>query len=883
MHSYFSRADKFYMFIFLIAVGAMAQRLPGGVGPLHYAMTLTPDLKAATFTGDETIDVVLSKPTSTITLNAAFINFMFVTANGETAKVTLNPDKEQATFSFPSTLTAGNVQLHILYSGFLSSDLRGFYISKTKKRNYAVTMFEPTDARRAFPSFDEPAMKARFDISLVVDAGDTAISNTNIVSDTAGPVAGKHTLRFAETPRMSTYLVALLVGDFKCLSGQSDGVPVRVCATPDKVRLGAYALDLAEHTLHYYDEYFGIKYPMPKLDMISLPDFEAGAMENFGAITYRETSLLLDEKTATLADKKNVTTSVTHEMAHQWFGDMVTMQWWDNLWLNEGFATWMETKAAAKWRPQWKFEVDEAETLDEALNFDARPTTHPIRMPSETRGEINEQFDGIAYGKAGSVLAMVEQYVGPEKFRQGVQKYLNAHLYGNATAEDFWNAQTAVSGKAVNKIIKSFVLQPGVPLLTFDEKGKGKVEVAQERFYVARKDTSTSPQALQQKWIVPVCFLDTNKQPTCYLLKGEQKKFKLPPGAAMLYSNAGARGYYRSNYSAGVYAKIVANAETQLTPAERIGLIGDEWALMRSGRSTASNYMDLVNALSHDPSPAVLRNALIGETVISDRIATDDEQDALSAWEREVFTPIYKSLPSATTNDSQDVVEMRAELFSLLGEASEDTVVDEARNIAEKYMADPTSVESSLGQAAMSIMINNADASSGDVALYDKLLKVSQTASDPNVQSQALLWLAEFKDPALVERTLEYVASGKVRNQDSWYLLVAEMDSRDSRDQAWTYMTKHWDKIAAQLTESSAADVVESAGGFCTEEKRTEVMDFFVEHKVNAADRAMKSAVDNITGCILLRNTQEPSLHDWLVVHHYLATAGVAAKSLSTQ
>ena len=398
----------------------------------------------------------------------------------ETAKVSLDPQKEQATFQFAQTLPAGGVSLKISYRGILNDELRGFYLSRTARRNYAVTQFEPTDARRAFPSFDEPAFKATFDVTLVVAKGDTAISNTNIVSDTSGPAAGEHTIRFARTPKMSTYLVAFLVGDFACLSGESDGVPIRVCATPDKVKLGAFALSGAEFFLHYYDTYFGIKYPMPKLDMIALPDFEAGAMENFGAITYRETALLVDPATASVASQKLVAIDVAHEMAHQWFGDMVTMNWWDNIWLNEGFATWMEHKPVALWKPEWKIPEEVASDLNVTLNLDAEKVTRAIRAKADTPAEINEMFDGISYGKAGAVLRMVENYVGEETFRKGVHAYLEAHLYANATAEDFWNAQTEVSHKPVDKIMASLVEQPGEPLLTFGAVRSGKVPVTAE-------------------------------------------------------------------------------------------------------------------------------------------------------------------------------------------------------------------------------------------------------------------------------------------------------------------------------------------------------------------------------------------------------------------
>ncbi len=444
---------------------ARAQRLPTTVIPTHYNLKFAPDLKAATFTGDESIDVNIAAPTKSITLNAIEINFESVTIipNGpeQTGTVSLDADKQQATFAFPNTIPAGNATIKIHYTGILNNELRGFYLSKTARRNYAVTQFEATDARRAFPCFDEPAFKATFDISLVIDAADTAISNTAIAADTPGPGTGKHTLVFGTTPKMSTYLVAFLVGDFQCTSGRQDNVDIRVCATPDKVALTPFALDVAGFALRYYDDYFGIHYPLKKLDLIGVPDFEAGAMENFGAITFRETDLLVDPRTASIAAQRNAALDVTHEMAHQWFGDLVTMQWWDNVWLNEGFATWMENKPVAAMHPEWNIPEVVAGDEQDTLNIDAQPTTRAIRAKADTPEEIDQMFDGIAYGKASDVLLMVENYLGEETFRKGVHAYLSAHEYGNATAEDFWNAQSATSHKPVDKIMESFVAQQG--------------------------------------------------------------------------------------------------------------------------------------------------------------------------------------------------------------------------------------------------------------------------------------------------------------------------------------------------------------------------------------------------------------------------------------
>src|SRR5437660_2047690 len=424
------------LFVTLAAsVSLHGQRLPAGVVPEHYQLTFTPNLKDATFSGDETIDVRVLKPTTIITLNSAEIKFASSTveSHGETlnAKVTTDDDREQANIIAPRTIAAGPARLHIVFTGILNDKLRGFYLSQTPKRRYAVTQFEPTDARRAFPCFDEPDKKATFDITLVIDKGDTAISNEKIASDTPGPGEDKHTLKFSTTKKLSTYLIAMLVGDFQCVDGSADDIPIRACATPDKKDQGKFALEAAQYDMHYYNDYFSIKYPFGKLDLIAVPDFEAGAMENAGAITYRESEMLLDPKIATVDNYELVASVVAHEMAHQWFGDLVTMKWWDDLWLNEGFATWMETKPVAAWKPEWHAELNEVGGQlgqNSAMTADGLKSIPPIRQRVETAAEIAEQFTpSIAYAKTAAVLRMIENYVGPQTFRAGVNEYLKQH------------------------------------------------------------------------------------------------------------------------------------------------------------------------------------------------------------------------------------------------------------------------------------------------------------------------------------------------------------------------------------------------------------------------------------------------------------------------
>jgi aminopeptidase N len=843
----------------LAAATAQAQRLPKTALPQHYSLTLTPDLKTATFTGSESIDVTLAEPTSAITLNARDLTFKSVKieADGkdQTATVSLDKEKEQATFTVPHQVPAGKATLNIEYSGILNSELRGFYLSKTAKRNYAVTQFESTDARRAFPSFDEPAFKATFDVTLIVDKGDTAISNGPITSDTPGPGPDKHTLKFLTTPKMSTYLVAFLVGDFKCTSGSQDGVAIRSCSTPDKVSLTPYSVDVAKYVLHYYNNYFGIPYPLKKLDLIALPDFEAGAMENFGAITYRETALLIDPKTASFNAKREVALVIAHEMAHQWFGDLVTMQWWDNVWLNEGFATWMENKPVAAMHPEWNIDQMVAANMNSTLNLDAQPTTRPIRASANTPSEIEQMFDGISYGKASDVLLSVENYLSPEVFRQGVHNYLAAHLYGNATAEDFWNAQTATSHKPVDKIMDSLISQAGVPLLTFGQPSNGRVSVTQHRFFLSPSIHADGG----EKWTIPVCFKTADNKQDCELLAPDATSLNVPQ-SPVFFANAGGKGYYRVAYAPADYAALASHVESTLTPTERISLIGDEWARVQADKSTVGDYLNLVSSIKADSSAEVISTALQGLKAIDSKVAsTPQEKDNLDAWIRQTFASEYAKLGPSSPTDSSDKKQLRALLFAALGDAKDQQVLTRAREFAAKYLNNPHSVDPNLAQTALQITARN-----GDAALFDQLQKIAETSKNPEIQTGALRLLATFENPELAQRALEYAVSGKVRNQDAALQLAISLESEKNRDLAWKFIQDHWSEVKKEFTPEMGSILVSATSSFCSESARNDVSQFFDTHKVPDTDQALRHAIERINGCIELRDHQEPKLKAWL-------------------
>jgi aminopeptidase N/puromycin-sensitive aminopeptidase len=773
------------------------------------------------------------------------------------ARVTTDDDREQANMIAPRAVAAGPARLHIVFTGILNNKLRGFYLSETAKRRYAVTQFESTDARRAFPCFDEPDKKATFDITLVVDKGDTAISNERVASDTPGPGDDKHTLKFATTKKLSTYLVALLVGDFQCVSGSSDGIPIRVCATPDKTDQGKFALEAAEYIMHYYNDYFGIKYPFGKLDLIAIPDFEAGAMENAGAITYRESYILLDPKVANVDNYESVAAVAAHEMAHQWFGDLVTMKWWDNLWLNEGFATWLESKPVAKWKPEWNEPLSEVAETTKTLNLDALKNTRPIRQKAETPAEINELFDGIAYGKAAAVLRMVEHYVDPELFRKGVHNYLLAHSYGNATAEDFWNAITQASGKPADKIMSSFIVQPGVPLLHASQESDGQLSILQERFFNDRQLLGTS----QQVWTVPVCWksVSAESMSSCFLLQGRGQETKASANVP-IFANADGHGYYRTEYEPALREKLTKNLQTGLSPADRISMLSDEWALMRVGRISISNYLDLISQLKGERLRQVWKEVLENLAYVDDKLISPDDRESFRQLVRSILRPTYDSL--AGTQDAEEKA-LRADLFDVLGVVGRDpAAIAEARQLAQKALDDPASVDPLLIRPALEI-----SATQGDEALYAQIVQKLKGSGDQVMRGRYMRALAHFEKPELTRQALALGVSEAIRNQDSTEYVSSFLRNPYTRAEAWKFVQNHWPEVEKTFTTSSGSALVYSAGSFCDADAASNVSVFFKVHTVPATERTLRQSVERINACADLKKMQGTNLQGWLATH----------------
>jgi aminopeptidase N len=849
----------------LTALPASAQRLPTIVTPSHYDLAFVVDLAREKFDGTETIHVQVGEPTSKVVLNAFEIQFHEVTigagAAAQVAAVALDEAAQTATLTVPKPLAKGATEIHAKFSGVLNTQLRGFYISKTKLRKYAVTQFESTDARRAFPCFDEPAFKATFAVTLTIDRGDTAISNGKVLSDVPGPANTQHTMKFSTTAKMSSYLVAMTVGDFTCLDGAADSIPIRICATPDKHGLTRIALESAEQVLRFYNSYYAIKYPFGKLDVVAVPDFAAGAMENTGAIFYRETDLLAESKSASVGTKKKIASILAHEMAHQWFGDLVTMQWWDDIWLNEGFATWMANKPLAVAHPEWSIDVDEADENRTALGLDSLKSTRPIHADVSTPAQIDEAFDAIAYQKGAAVLRMVESYVGADTFKKGINAYLQAHAYGNATSEDFAKAIAGASGKPVERILPTFVNQPGVPLIDVSiacANNQTTITLKQQRFVI---DASKPEPA---RWQIPVCVkVPGGAATTCDVMTEQSQTLSIAGAcASWVFANAGGHGYYRTAYPPDMLRALAPRVETDLSAPERLLLLDDEWALVRAGRHTAGDYLTLAAGYGREHTSGVMEEVARRLAAIHDDLTTAETAPRLEAFVRSLLRPSFDEVGfTAAAADTDERRSLRAVLIGALGTDGEDPdVIAKARAALDRSLGGGPALEPTVAGA-----IVTAAAAHGDAKLFDALAAAADRATSPEEQYRYLFALAKFRDPALIERALERSLSPQLRSQDTAIYLARFFPNQHAQGRAWAFVRDHWAALEPKVTIALGdVNLIRSLGAICDAQMRDQVAQFFAAHPLPGAARTLTQTIEQINNCIALRSSQTPSVAAWL-------------------
>ncbi|MGH9579623.1 MAG: M1 family metallopeptidase, partial [Terriglobales bacterium] len=526
-----------------------------------------------------------------------------------------------------------------------------------------------------------------------------------------------------------------------------------------------------------------------------------------------------------------------------WFGDLVTMEWWDDIWLNEGFATWATNKPLRQWRPEWNREMNDVQSTAAALARDSLANSRPVRKQAETPSEITELFDGVAYGKAASVLRMVETYVGEEDFRRGVETYLKKFSWGNASAEDFWNTVAQVSGKPVDRIMKRYVDQPGAPLVSIEtscRKGNTVVTASQQRFYY---DSERLAEGSGELWQVPVCMKTPEGVERCELLTLARQEFSLPGCSGWVLANAGASGYYRTAYGANAREHIRRDSQKTLTPGERLLLLNDEWALMRAGRRSIGDYLALLDGFRGERMRAIVLEFTGRVEYIGDYLVEGSDRAAFEAWVSALLRPAAQELGwQPASGESDEVRSLRAIVLYTLGYSGRDAeVLAQARALAHRYLDDPKSVDATLADTALKLA-----ASDGDAALYEKFLGRMEQAGEPEERERFMDAMTKFRDPALVKRSLEYAVSGRMRNQDAPLFLADLMENVPSQDVAWTFVKSNWTQVQATFTPASGAYLVGATSYFCDAGSRDQAAQFFADHPVQASERTLRRAQETI-------------------------------------
>ena len=827
-----------------------SHRLPTTVIPERYEIRLTPDLSTWTFSGEEKVSLQVHEPVREIVLNAAELEFRDVSLKLQNGTVLpgrsqLDDENEQAKLSFPEAVPAGRCELQISFSGILNDKLHGFYRSTYKDANgqekpLASTQFESTDARRAFPCWDEPAFKAVFQVSLIVDEKLTAISNARVLRETVLPGTGKKEVVFADSIKMSTYLVAFIVGEFEATEPVMVGdAPLRVLAVPEKKHLANFALDIGKSSLEYFSRYYGIPYPGDKLDLIAIPDFASGAMENLGAITFRETALLVDSKKATRAELERVADVVSHENAHMWFGDLVTMKWWNGLWLNEAFATFMEMLAVDAWKPEWRrwdsFTVSRAA----AMQVDGLKSTRPIEFPVERPEEAAGMFDVLTYEKGASVLRMLEQYLGAESFRDGIRLYLGRHQYGNAETTDLWDALEDSTKQPVRALMDSWIFQPGYPIISVKKDGP-TICLTQQIF---RYLSGGSDQ--DRKWHVPIFLCASTKfseVTRTMLLTEREQRIELADEVEWAVVNAGGHGFYRVRYGSDLIDALKRDLQNRLSAVERFGLVNDSWAATLAGLTSLIDYLGLINLLREEGDLNVW-TTVIGSSHHIHRILDDEQCASLEKQLRALFSPVIERFGWAPRKDESELEsQLRGELIAALGTVGEDKACQQrARELYAQYEKTPDSVDRNLIPALVSIV-----AHTGGATEYEKFYSKFKTAQTPQEETRYLFALANFRLPDLIERTLDLTINGEVRTQNSPYLMRGILLNKRARERAWSFMKTHWDEMLRQYPDNSIPRMCEGIIGLVTAKLERDVREFFTQHPVKQGNKQIEQHLERL-------------------------------------
>ncbi|KAL8166503.1 hypothetical protein V2J09_008002 [Rumex salicifolius] len=828
-------------------------RLPQFSVPKRYDVNLKPDLVACKFAGDVSIDVDIVSPTKFLVLNAAdldvdsnSVSFTSRSASQEVRALGIGFVKEDEILvvEFADELPMGVGVLKIRFEGILNDQMKGFYRSvyeiTGEKRNMAVTQFEATDARRCFPCWDEPAAKAKFKLTLVVPNEVIALSNMPVIEEKQE--GSCKTVYFEETPIMSTYLVAVVIGLFDYLEDHTnDGVKVRVYCQVDKASQGKFALDVAVKTLELYKNYFAVPYPLPKLDMVAIPDFAAGAMENYGLVTYRETALLYDEKHSAAANKQRVAIVVAHELAHQWFGNLVTMEWWTHLWLNEGFATWVSYLAIDGLFPEWKIWTQFLDQTTQGLRLDGLAESHPIEVDINHASEVDEIFDAISYMKGASVIRMLQSYIGAECFQRALASYIKKHAYSNAKTEDLWDAIEKESGEPVTQLMTSWTKQMGYPVLSAKMNDQ-KLEFEQSQFLL-------SGSAGDGQWIVPItlcCSSYDSRQN--FLLKSKSECIDVGE-SSWIKVNVDQTGFYRVKYDDKLAAKLRSAIENnQLTPTDRFGVLDDTFALCTAGQLPMSSLLTLMHSYAREVDYTVLSN-LIDISYKVSRIVADAAPQIIDNV-KQFFTILFQ-YPAAKLGwepkqgESHLDAMLRGELLNALADLGDESTIDEAIKRFNVFLDDRNSVLLPPDVRKASYVAIMRKVTKTNRSGYEALLRVYRETELSQEKGRILGSLASCPDPEIVLEVLNFLLSSEVRSQDAIFGLAV---CKEGRETAWKWLTVNWDHITTVWGSGYLLNRFVSAivSPFSSVEKAKEIEAFFANRSLPAITRTLKQSLERV-------------------------------------
>jgi puromycin-sensitive aminopeptidase len=842
-------------------------RLPAEVRPTRYDAALSVDLAAHRFTGRLRVGLALAGPAAELVLHVADLDVAraVLQRDGRTVEPVerrLAPASETLVLRFDPPVPAGAATLELAFAGAITDGLRGFYRAGP---GLAATQFEAADARRVFPCLDEPGFKAPWSLEVEAPAGVAVLSNGAVVKE---EVRGdRRRLTFAETPPLPTYLVAVVAGGLDALPPTTvRGVPVRTWATPEKLALTGFGQDVAVEVLPRLEDYFGVPYAFGKLDQVGLPEFEAGAMENAGLVTYREVALLLDPATASLAQKKRVAGVITHELAHQWFGNWVTMSWWDDLWLNEAFATWMAFKIVDAWNPGWRVWMEFDQGKAQALQLDALRSTHPIRAEIHSVAEAGEAFDLITYEKGGAVLRMIEGYLGEARFRDGIRLYMRRHARANAVAGDLWGALAEASKEPVLELANAWIRQPGFPLVSVERAGAGgrALRLSQRRFFSDPGDAGEAT-----VWPVPLVLrvgrggaVEEHR----VLLGAATAEVTLPgegePDFVCL--NALASGFYRVAYDQASLAALVRNVGA-LAPAERIQLLSDEWALVRSGQRDMGAFLDLCRGYRDEADYAVLDELLGRLAAVEHRLVADVDRPAFQREVAELFRPQLAATGWDAAPGEADAVRLRraAAVRALALLARDPAAIVEAVARLDRWLSgERAALEPNLHDVAVT-----AAARTGDAAWFERFLGLFRKETDPAFRRRYLLALAAFEEPALAERGLSFLYEAEaVPLQDTAFYVGGLLGNRVGREPAWARVRSAWDALYGRVHGAPmlARRMVEAMGALTERRHLEEARAFLAAHPLEEARQAIAQTLERLGQEVALRERTQPAISRWL-------------------